>query len=180
MIERLKMSVNFISLFTILSVLSLTSILFLTLSGCRQEAIEVEVEKVAGKKGENLRHIKDEVLKDVKYDIQVWIEGDPKKIETVFTENMVNMWKEARSMDAKEEVKRVRVHENQKFEVSDLTKSRPSVFYSFVDKSYFVDVRTGKPKTKPSNKEHTIAIFLIKEDGRYKIDNMVGDSNAIR
>lgn len=177
MIERLKISLMSPSL---LIIISLSLILFFTLSGCKQEAVEVEVEKVAGKKGENLLHIKDEVLKDVKYDIQVWIEGDPEKIETVFTENMMNIWKEARSMDEKEKVKRVRVHENQKFEVSDLTKSRPSVFYRFIDKSYFVDARTGKPKTKPSNKEHTIALFLTKEDGRYKIDNMVGDSNALR
>lgn len=87
----------------------------------------------------------------------------------------------ARTLDKKEGVKRVRVHENQKFVVLDIGKGvRPQVEYSFLDMSYFVDARTGKPKTKPYNKERKITIFLVREGNRWKIDNMVGAPEALR
>lgn len=176
--ERIKKGFSLITP-SIILILSIAGMFGLFTSGCSREPVEVEVEEVA-KTGENLEPLRNKILKDVKYNIQLWIKGDEKKLREAFTENMMNMWREARNLDKKEGVKRVRVHENQKFEPSGLDTKRPQLTYTFLDKSYFVDARTGKPKTKPYNKERTIIMFLVKEGGRYKIDNMVGEPDALR
>lgn len=158
----------------------LCAILASAVSGCSSgSAVEFEVEKVE-RKGKNLYPIKQEVLKDAKENIDIWI-NRPEKIKDAFTGTALNDYSVARTLDKKEGVKRVRVHENQKFVVLDIGKGvRPQVEYSFLDMSYFVDARTGKPKTKPYNKERKITIFLVREGNRWKIDNMVGAPEALR
>lgn len=151
------------------------------LSGCSSgSAVEFEVENQPVKKGENLKPLRDEILQDVKYAVNIWIKK-PEKIEEVFTGSALNDFKAARALDKKEGVKVIRVHTDQQFVIADPNDGkRPQINYTFFDKSYFVDAKTGKPKTKPYNKKRTITIFMVKEGGRYKIESMVGTKEAIR
>ncbi|MCX7831728.1 MAG: ARC6/PARC6 family protein [Actinobacteria bacterium] len=155
-------------------------ILSLVLSGCSSgSAVEFEVEKVE-KEGKNLYPLKREVLEDVKENVNIWIKH-PERIKEAFTGTALSDFNLARALDKKEGVKRVRVHEDQKFTVMDLHNGeRPEVEYKFFDKSYFVDAKTGKPKTRPYNKERTLTIFLVREGNKWKIDNIVGLPEAIR
>ncbi len=150
-------------------------------TGCSSGSdVEFEVEPVDKKEGENLYPLKKEILDDAKAAVEIWIKN-PQKIEEAFTGTALQEYKAARELDKKEGVKKVRVHKDQKFIVVDLKEGkRPQVDYEFLDMSYFVDAKTGKPKTKPYNKKRTVTIFLVKEEGRYKIDSFVGSSEAIR
>lgn len=150
------------------------------LFGCgSQSSVEFEVENVE-KEGKNLYPIKQEVLRDVKENVDIWI-NHPEKIKDAFTGVALSDFQAARALDKKEKVKRVRVHKNQKFTVTDLHNGeRPEVEYKFLDMSYFVDLKTGKPKTKPYNKQRTLTIFLTREGNKWKIDNIVGSPEAIR
>lgn len=160
--------------------LPLLLLLVLLLQGCSSgSSVEFEVENVE-KEGKNLYPIKQEVLRDVKENINIWI-NHPEKIKEAFTGTALTDFQAARALDKKEGVKRIRVHKNQKFTVMDLHDGvRPEVEYKFLDLSYFVYAKTGKPKTKPYNKERTITIFLVREGNKWKIDNMIGSPEALR
>lgn len=150
-------------------------------SGCaRKPAVEFEVEQTVEDRGKNMTPLVRQIQKDAEEAIRIWIE-EPERIEEAFTENMMNMWKEARRLDEEEGVRRVRVHENQEIKVTYADDGiRPQITYRFLDKSYFVDAKTGKPKTKPYNKERIITIYMVKEGDRYKIDGMIGSEEALR
>lgn len=162
------------------SFLILLIFLSLLLCGCSSgSAVEFEVEKVE-KQGKNLYPIRKEVLEDVKENVNIWI-NHPERIKEAFTGMALSDFNAARSLDKKEGVKKIRIHENQRFTVVDLHGgNRPQVEYKFFDKSYFVDAKTGKPKTKPYNVERTVTIFLVREGNKWKIDNIVGLPEAIR
>jgi predicted nucleotidyltransferase len=151
------------------------------IGGCSSGSdIEFEVENAKTEQGKNLKPLRDEIMADVKHAVDIWI-NHPEKIEEVFTGSALNDFKAARALDKKEGVKRVRVHKNQEFSIADPNDGkRPQLNYKFLDMSYFVDAKTGKPKTKPYNIKRTITIFLVKEGGRYKIESMVGSPDAIR
>jgi len=163
-----------------LTVALLLLLVLSVITGCSSgSAVEFEVENVE-KTGKNLYPLKQQVLNDVKENIDIWI-NHPEKIEQAFTGTALSDFKAARQLDKKEGVKRVRVHKNQEFKVVDLHDGkRPEVEYKFLDMSYFVDAKTGKLKTKPYNTERRLTIFLVLEGNRWKIDNMVGSSEAIR
>ena len=164
----------------IFAVLLLLLLIFSLFAGCSSgSAVEFEVENVE-KTGKNLYPLKQQVLNDVKENIDIWI-NNPEKIEQAFTGAALSDFKAARQLDRKEGVKRVRVHKKQEFKVIDLHDGkRPEVEYKFLDLSYFVDAKTGKPKTKPYNKERRLTIFLVLEGNRWKINSMVGSTDAIR
>lgn len=153
----------------------------LLLTGCSSGSdIEFEVENSKTEQGKNLKPLRDEIMADVKHAVDIWI-NHPEKIKEAFTGNALNDFNLARALDKKEGVKRVRVHKNQEFSIVDPDDGkRPQVNYSFLDMSYFVDAKTGKPKTKPYNVKRTITIFLVKDGGRYKIESMVGSPDALR
>jgi len=150
-------------------------------AGCASgPGVEWQVENVKQKEGANLLPLRNEILKDAKENIAIWITS-PDRIEEAFTGTALNEFRAARDLDKKEGVRVVRVHKNQRFTVFDVNDGiRPQVEYRFLDMTYYVDARTGKPKTKPFNKERTISLFLVRADGKFKIDNMIGSREAIR
>lgn len=163
-----------------LVILATLTILFL-MAGCvKKPAVEFQVEQENVDKGKNLTPLVNKIKQDAEEAIRIWIE-EPDRIEEAFTENMMNMWREARRLDEEEGVKRVRVHENQEIKVTYADEGiRPQITYRFFDKSYFVDAKTGKPVTKPYNKERIITIYMVKEGDKYKIDGMIGSEDALR
>jgi hypothetical protein len=157
------------------------SLLAFLAAGCASgPGVEWQVENVKKKEGANLLPLRNEILKDVKADVAIWIKS-PDRIEEAFTGTALNEFRAARDLDRKEGVRVVRVHKNQRFTVLDENDGvRPHVEYRFLDMTYYVDARTGKPKTKPFNKERNLSLFLVRADGKFKIDNMVGNEEAIR
>jgi len=153
----------------------------LMLGGCSSgPGVEWKVEETTTRTGENLLPLRNEILRDVKQDIQIWL-SNPSAIEEAFTGNALRDWKAARALDRKESVKVIRVHKNQKFTVMDTADGiRPVVEYKFLDMTYYVDAKTGKPKTKPFNKQRTLSIYLVRQNGKFKIDDMIGSEEAIR
>lgn len=149
--------------------------------GCASNApVEWTVEETTAKAGANLTSLRNEILKDVKRDIEIWIRS-PERIEEAFTGTALNEFRAARALDRREGVRVVRVHRNQNFKVIDENDGvRPYVEYRFLDMSYYVDAKTGKRKAGPFEKQRTISIYLVRNDGVFKIDNMVGNEQALR
>lgn len=157
------------------------AVTFSFLPGCGDKpAVEVKVEDINENQGKNVQPLRNKIISDAKKAINIWI-NEPENVDKVFTDKMMEEWEAARELDKEEGVKRVRVHEDKEFRIVQLNDGkRPQVNYSFFDKSYFVYAETGKQKTEPYNKERTISLFLVKNNGNYKIDSMIGDTEAIR
>ncbi len=149
--------------------------------GCSQNRVTVEVEEAEKQTGKNIASLRNEILEDARDAIGVWIAGEEAEVSSVFTENMMELWGQARALDREEGVRKVRVHEDQRFTIGDINDGvRPSVTYAFRDKSYFVDASSDAQVRTAEDAERTIIMFLVRDGERYKIDNMVGKENAIR
>lgn len=153
----------------------------LLVAGCGGgPGVEWSVEEATTKTGENLTPLNNEILRDARKAVDIWIKH-PDRIEEAFTGSALQEFRAARTLDKKDGIRVVRVHKNQRFQVLDINEGvRPYVEYRFLDMSYYVDAKTGKAKTKPFKQERTLAIYMVRNDGVYKIDSMIGAQEAIR
>ncbi len=154
----------------------------LLVSGCRQ-APSVEVVRVEAPEtttGRNVTPIKDELLDTIERGIEAWTAGDAEALAEVFSDRMMTEWHEARELDREEGVERVRVHSDATYIPTSLDQLEPRLRYEFLDESYFVDEVTGEPVTEPYNVEREVVFTLIREDGTLKINQMIGNPEALR
>jgi hypothetical protein len=68
---------------------------------------------------------------------------------------------------------KVRRYANIKVSFANYTKGVAGLTVTFTDKSYYVDPKTGRPLTKPSNKPVKILVAVKKEANRWKIFNLL-------
>ena len=140
----------------------------------------VRVEVAESTTGRNTGPLKREMTEAAETGVALWVEGDPEKLETVFTENMMDTWRQLRDMDDEEGVERVRVHSEAEYFHTALDEDEPRLRYEFLDESYFIDAQTRLPVTEPYNTEREIVIRLVREDGTLKIDSMIGSTDGLR
>lgn len=68
---------------------------------------------------------------------------------------------------------KVRRYANVKINFANYTKGVAGLTVTFIDKSYYVDIKTGRPLTKPNNKLVKVLVAAKKEANRWKIFNLL-------
>jgi len=122
--------------------------------------------------------IRRQILDDTEEIVAFWLKGDMRSLEQGFTKELFTKY-ESRVADLHNEgQEKIRIHENQDFEVTELSKNAATVKYIFDDKSYFISKSTGK-KVKALDKPKTeIDISVEKSGKRWKVKAMFGSSDG--
>jgi len=122
--------------------------------------------------------IRREALNDTKEVVTFWLKGDMKSLEKGFTKELFTKY-ESRIGDLhKDDQEKIRIHENQDFEVTELSRAAATVKYVFDDKSYFISRSTGKKLKALDKPKSEMNISLEKSGNRWKIKAMFGSSDG--
>ncbi|MBS3909770.1 MAG: hypothetical protein KGZ93_09130 [Actinobacteria bacterium] len=159
-------------------------VLFL-LQGCGSGGVDVDIKNVTAnapsKDGlEPLERgkVRRQILNETEENIAIWLKGVSAEYDQAFSENLLAPYEKQLAKLRQEGRDKVRIHENQAFEVTELAKDAATVEYTFIDKSYFVSAATGKVVVPAKNSESEILISVVKEDGRWKIRALIGSGEA--
>lgn len=172
-----------ISMLALILLLAISSSI---VAGCASNGIEVEVKTVQEQEAKSRDGIdpltrgklRRQILDDMQGNIDAWLKGDIKGLEKSFTGSLLTSYKEQIvKLHAKGQDK-VRIHENQELEVTELIGDTAKVKYKFIDKSYFITPSTKAVVKEASGAESTIVIEVKKQDGRWKINSMIGAGEA--
>lgn len=155
------------------------------LQGCSSGGIEVDIKNVQGetpsKDGlEPLERgkVRRQILNETEENVATWLKGDAVDYPNAFTAKLLASYEEQLEKLHREGKDKIRRHESQKFEVTELAKDEATIKYTFIDKSYFVSAATGKVVTPPKNAESEILISAVKEGERWKIRALIGSGEA--
>lgn len=122
--------------------------------------------------------IRRQILDDTEEVVAFWLKGDMKSLEKGFTKELFTKYKSRIDDLHKEGQEKIRIHENQDFEVTELSESAATVKYVFDDKSYFISKSTGKKVKALDKPKSEMDISLKKSGKRWKVKAMFGSSDG--
>lgn len=153
--------------------------------GCGSGGIDVDIKNVnsgaTAKDGlEPLERgkIRREILNEIEEGVAIWLKGDSSGYSKAFTKKLAASYTDQVEKLHLRGTDKVRRHENQAFEVIELTKDSATVKYTFIDKSYFISTSTGKVVTPSKDAESEIYINVVKEENRWKMQSLIGSGEA--
>lgn len=153
--------------------------------GCSSGGIDVDIKNVESdasssdgldplERGKMRRAI----LNDTEEGVAIWLKGDSAGYSKAYTKELAASYLDQLEKLHQKGTDKVRRHENQLFEVVELTKDSATVKYTFVDKSYFISTSTSEVVNPAKNAESEIYINVVKEDNRWKIQALIGAGEA--
>lgn len=122
--------------------------------------------------------IRQQILSDTKENIGIWLKGDTKNLEKAFTKDFLPEYMTRINKLHAEGKDKVRMHENQEFEVTGLAENTAMVKYTFYDKSHFVSTETKRVVKKLNNPKSEITITVKKQGERWKIKRLIGSGDG--
>lgn len=122
--------------------------------------------------------IRRQILDDTEEVIASWLKGDMKGLEQGFTKELFTKYKSRVDDLHKQDQEKVRIHENQDFEVTELSESAATVKYIFDDKSYFISRSTNKKLKDLDKPKSEMNISVVKSDKRWKVKAMFGSGDG--
>jgi hypothetical protein len=153
------------------------------LAGCSSSSVDVKITQDQPKDDRGLDgltplergKVRRQVLNDTQKALDVWIKGDTKAYDRAFTKALLKEYEVQLAKLKSNNKEKIRIHTESKLEVTELTKEEAGLKYTFTDGSYFVNAKTKKVITPPSNKSSEIAITVKKENGLWRINAMIGN-----
>lgn len=127
--------------------------------------------------------VRRQILNDMRENMDIWLKGDTQNYDKAFSKKLIKIYREQLDKLHQRGQDKVRVHENTRMEVVELdSPTVGAVKYYFDEKSYFIDIKTKKitkfVEKAPQGQQSQFEIVVIKEDGRWKIDAMIGAGEA--
>lgn len=114
------------------------------------------------------------LLKQVEEDLKIIMDSNEEsKLGEALTGAALRLTLEQISKDKEAGRQKVRRYDSIKLKFANYTKGVAGLTLTFLDKSYYISLKTGKPLTKPSNKPTKILVAVKKEDKRWKIFNVL-------
>jgi hypothetical protein len=153
------------------------------LGGCTSGNVEVKIkqEQLKDNRGADgytpleRGKVRRQILTDTQKSLDIWIKGDISAYDQAFTRSLLNEYKTQLAKLNKDNTEKIRVHTKTSLEVTQLARNEAGLKYAFTDGSYFINTKTKKITTPPSNKASEIDI-VVKKDGAYwKIKAMLGN-----
>lgn len=125
--------------------------------------------------------IRREALTAAEEGFDTWRSGDIKAMKGYYTPFYVNYYKKLYAQYAKENKKRVRKMDIKSMDVVDMNNTGRQVIVNvgLTDRQYYTDLK-GKAITKPTNKFTYVQLTLSKKDGKWIIENMIGNATAMK
>jgi hypothetical protein len=120
-------------------------------------------------------------LESAEAGVRAWTEGDGPGINEYFSTEYAQLLQEQLNDYKSEYKRRNRLHSNVWMDVTEISRQgdQAIVDYNFTDESYFVG-SDGKQMTEPSKKKTMIQLTLRKEQGEWRITQMIGSAEALQ
>ena len=159
-------------------------VLFLV-QGCSSGGIEVDIKNVNSDASSSdgldpleRGKVRRAILNETAEGVAIWLKGDSSGYSKAFTKKLSASYLAQIEKLHQKGTDKVRRHENQLFEVVELTKNAATVKYTFVDKSYFISTATSEVVNPSKDAASEIYINVVKEDNRWKIQALIGAGEA--
>lgn len=179
--------------FRMVLALALIAFAVVASAGCSGGGGTVEVTPAMPKNAENAvgedgmtpverGKLREEILGDLREDLDVWRRGDIDSLPKAFVKQQVDNRRKAEESDRAAGKVFVRVHDDPDIEVTDIASDKKSahLIYTFTDKSYYAEAGSGRMLTQPANKKTQVTIKAVKQEGRWKIELTIGSSTGVR
>ncbi len=147
-------------------------------------ASQITDEPTSGMTPRERGQVRGQALKAARASIDAFLTDDANAMRSLFATEYPVYWAKVRKETAAEGRNRIREHELQSLEVTQLDEvgTQAIVEYYFIDKSYYTDKR-GTPVTAPSagkDAEEMIQLTLEKNDNKWVVIRMIGDEAVMK